>query len=204
MKGGEIHLFFNRLCCTYYLNLDLNLIEKSVLNLDGLIKEILDFSRNDRTEIKAELIDFEKLIGECYDDLKYLETNNPIKRIVSVKGVGPSYSDIKRLKILFNNLISNALRYHNSKQESAYIRIEVEQDRHKAILKVIDNGTGISSEIIGNIFKMFYRGSGNSKGSGLGLYIAKEVVEKLNGILTVESELGKGSTFTVKLQSLNP
>ena len=66
-------------------------------------------------------------------------------------------------------------------------------------MQVCDNGLGIAKEHVDKIFDMFYRASEQQSGSGLGLYIVKETIEKMNGTITVSSKLGEGSCFTVNL-----
>ncbi len=109
------------------------------------------------------------------------------------------YSDGRRLKIVLNNLISNAILYHNSYVESPFIRAEVTSEDSLCVVRITDNGKGISPEHQGRIFDMFYRASDDTKGSGLGLYIVKETVEKLGGAIEVSSVVGVGSTFTIQL-----
>ncbi len=177
-------------------------IETSVHKLDGFVRDIIDFSRNARTELEVELIEFEELIHEILDNFKYLDEKNQIKRIVYVKTAGVFYTDLKRLTIILNNLISNAVKYFNPHANGPFIEVDVSvsQDAAKIILK--DNGIGIAPEHVNNIFKMFYRGDEKSRGSGLGLYIVKETVEKLNGTISVTSKFGEGSSFTVTIPSL--
>jgi signal transduction histidine kinase len=78
----------------------------------------------------------------------------------------------------------------------------VKVDANQAIIDVSDNGTGIAPEHIENIFKMFYRGTESSSGSGLGLYIACEALEKIKGKITVTSKVNEGSTFKVTIPNL--
>jgi signal transduction histidine kinase len=68
---------------------------------------------------------------------------------------------------------------------------------------VIDNGEGISSKNINKIFDMYYRGSRSSVGTGLGLYICKEILNKLNGAITVKSEVDQGTTMTITIPKIN-
>ncbi len=72
------------------------------------------------------------------------------------------------------------------------------------MMKVIDNGIGIRKDIQAKIFNVFFRGTEDSKGTGLGLYILKNALDKLNGHVLLESEINKGSTFSVFLPDLNP
>lgn len=180
----------------------LSLIEKSIKKLDGFINDIIDFSRNARLEIVQEEIAFEELIHDVMDELKYLDEPNRISRIITVTGQGSFFSDPRRLKIILSNLIANAFKYHLPKKENPFIEIKVERSTEKAKIMVIDNGSGIPAEQLDKIFNMFFRGNVASKGSGLGLYIVKETVEKIEGAITVVSAPGNGSTFTISLPSL--
>lgn len=180
----------------------LDLIEKSIQRLDGFIRDIIDFSRNARLEIIREEISFNTLIHEVMDDLRFLDHKNSILRIVTVNGHGAFHTDSRRLKIILTNLISNAIRYHNLRQENPFIEVKVDHDDNHATIQVIDNGSGIAEQHLMNIFKMFYRANENIKGSGLGLYIVNETVDKLEGRITVSSKIDEGTTFTVSLPAI--
>ncbi|MBL7857849.1 MAG: hypothetical protein JNM57_09180 [Cyclobacteriaceae bacterium] len=178
-------------------------IEKSVQRLDGFVKDIVDFSRNARIEMTIQKIDFNLLIQEAIDNLKYLNDHNKIKIHLAMQGTQVFYTDPKRLSIILNNLIANAFKYYNPEIPNPYIKIGVVCEANKkCIITIADNGIGIGPEHIESIFKMFYRANEQSQGSGLGLYIVHETVEKLRGTIKVQSALGKGSTFTVTLPSL--
>lgn len=180
----------------------LDLIEKSIQRLDGFIRDIIDFSRNARMEIIREEITFNTLIHEVMADLRYLDEKNRILRIVTVNGYGVFHSDSRRLKIILTNLISNAIKYHNLRKEDPFIEVKVDYTETQATIRVIDNGSGIAEQHMLNIFKMFYRANENIKGSGLGLYIVNETVEKLRGEISVSSKLDEGTTFTVSLPAI--
>ena len=85
------------------------------------------------------------------------------------------------------------------KKAYRYIRVNAEDSELHHLLRVEDNGVGIEKQYLDKIFDMFYRASEKSQGSGLGLYIAKEAVTKLNGVIEVHSEFSKGSEFWVLL-----
>ncbi|MBS1682723.1 MAG: GHKL domain-containing protein [Bacteroidetes bacterium] len=182
----------------------LNKIEASISKLDGFIRDIIDFSRNARVELEVTAIEFEPLINELYQNLKYLDEHGTIKWIVNAKTDGAFYSDQHRLNVVLSNLISNAFRYYNSQIDNPFIEIDVTQNSSIAEIHVKDNGIGIAPQHIQNIFKMFYRADVRSKGSGIGLYIVKETLDKIRGEITVQSDYGVGSTFTIKLHALEP
>jgi signal transduction histidine kinase/ligand-binding sensor domain-containing protein len=180
----------------------LEMVEKSIHKLDGFIHDIINYSRNARTEIQASEIKFESVVHDIIEALKYQENAQLIRKDVYVQGSGIFFSDRKRLDIILFNLISNAIKYHRLNQEDPYIRIAVMYTTKQAIIEVSDNGLGIEQAHLENIFKMFYRADERSSGSGLGLFIAMETAEKINGTLSVTSTYGKGSVFRIQIPSL--
>jgi signal transduction histidine kinase len=180
----------------------INLIEKSVKKLDEFISEIIDYSRNSRLDLEPDVINFEVLANSAIEDLAYLDNENKLEKTVSVNGSASFYSDKTRIGIILNNLLSNAIKYYNPNEPTPAVNISITHTDKHATIRVTDNGIGIKDEHQENIFKMFFRGSERSKGSGLGLYIVKETVEKLGGTITVQSKISKGSTFEVVLPSL--
>ncbi|MCX2742445.1 ATP-binding protein [Mangrovivirga sp. M17] len=177
-------------------------IEQSIKKLDRFTKDIIDFSRNARTNLELEKINFEELISGVLEEIKYLdETRRIIIKIENSCDIG-FCSDPKRLEIIFKNLISNALKYHNLRQENPQILISINCTKNIASISIKDNGSGISKEHINNIFKMFYRATERTTGSGLGLYIVAETLDKLNGRITVKSELDKGSEFIIEIPNM--
>lgn len=181
----------------------LDLQEKSLKRLDHFIGDILDFSRNSRTDLLKEEINFEGLLQEIFNSYEFVENSDKIKKIVEVNQHEPFISDKRRLNIILNNLISNAIRYYNPFAGEPFLKVQVDTNYTQATIQVIDNGLGIGSEHIDKVFDMFYRASSYQVGSGLGLYIVQEVLEKLKGSIYIESELNKGTCFTVTIPN-NP
>ena len=182
----------------------IDLIKKCVFNIDELLREILDYSRNTRVEITTTSIDLSTLIDGAFESLNLYQDGFSIAKKVTIKETAPFYSDSTRIKILINNLVSNAFKYSKKNIADAFIEIKVEVDKERMALEISDNGIGIKKELLPNIFKMFYRATAAVSGSGLGLYIVKESVEKLGGSIVVESELEKGTKFMIELPNSNP
>jgi signal transduction histidine kinase len=179
----------------------LEMINKSALQQDNFIKEILDQSRNSRLEVKREEILFEELIEETFNQLRFAtSTGKAVEKIVYVHQERPFFSDRWRLKVILNNIISNSIRYRNGKDP--VIRVDVEIQEHAVTLAIKDNGKGIEKDHLPNVYKMFYRATDDGAGSGLGLYIVKETIEKLRGRIDIESEVGKGTTVTMEIPEL--
>lgn len=175
----------------------LELIEKSVHKLDNFISDIIHYSRNSRLDLVVREINFQELLEESIESLRYMEGAEKVRSILEVKSNTSFYSDPSRLLMVFNNIISNAVRYRDKWKEDSYLHINIHTDDQKACIIFSDNGIGIAKEYIGNVFKMFYRATTDSKGSGLGLYIVKSAVDRLAGTIQVCSEFGQGTTFTV-------
>lgn len=179
----------------------LALIEKSVNKLDHFISDIIHYSRNARMDIMPKQIDFNELLQESIDSLRYMEGADTVKSIRNIVQDAPFCSDYSRLLMVFNNIISNAVQYRDTRKDS-YLKIDIRVDAKRAILRFSDNGIGIPEEYVDNIFKMFFRANADSKGSGLGLYIVKGVLEKLEGSVSVQSKVGEGTTFNFEIPNL--
>ncbi len=177
----------------------LGMMRERVYSLDKFIKDITDYSRNNRLEIARDKVKLTDLANEVWDSLKFAPDAENINFQVDISDDIVVESDKNRLKVIISNLVSNAIRYHDRRKDAQFIRLRAQVNGRVFYLKVEDNGQGIAPEYHTKIFDMFYRANEQSKGSGLGLYIVKEALIKLSGSIHLESSLGIGSTFTVKL-----
>lgn len=181
----------------------IRLIEKSAIKLDNFISDLINFSRNSRASVDIEEVDFAAIINECKENLRFMESADQVEFISKVKGSGDFYSDPKRISIFLNNFLSNAIKYQDpNKKNKSFVNIQVSYNRSQALITIEDNGVGIKKEYQSKIFNMFFRASENSFGSGLGLYIARQAVERLGGEIKVDSKLGVGTTFAIRLPNL--
>jgi len=175
----------------------LNMIQGRVNAQDHFIRDIINYARNARTEIASEPIYLKTLVDEVVESLKF---NTNADKIVFRKNIPENVilkGDRIRLTIILSNLVSNAIKYHDLRKPSPFIEIGFQTNPRS--MYVEDNGMGIPPEHTDKIFDMFYRGSDRSSGSGLGLFITREAITKLNGRIEVTSEYGAGSRFTVYL-----
>jgi len=173
--------------------------EDNVKRLLNIIKDLTNFSRNERLEVVKDKVDFETMVRDCISSFSYMENSMKISFDINVSQPIDFYSDKIRLGILFNNLISNAIIYHRIDQEIPFINVFVNCGSSLATIIVEDNGKGIEPEYHAKIFDMFYRASQDSLGSGLGLYIVKGIVEKLGGAVELLSTPGVGTKFTIQI-----
>jgi signal transduction histidine kinase len=176
----------------------LALAEGSVDRLDQSIYDILDFADNAKIELKSESFDMREMVQEIFNDLKFL-TKLPISFQIEIEGSEMVYGDKKRLKTIIKNLASNAVKYSRIDAADAFVKFKLHQDNDQIEFQVEDNGIGIPTEQHQKIFDMFYRYANNNNGSGLGLFIVKEVLSKLDGTVSLESIEGKGSVFKINI-----
>ena len=176
---------------------------KSLTRLDNFIQDILNFSRNARIEVAREPINFSQTIEQIIDDHQAKINETGIKISYKVNGATTFISDNLRIQIILKNLISNAIKYQQPNSDNPQVSISVTINNTQATITIADNGIGIRKEHQPDIFKMFYRATELNVGSGLGLYIVKDCVDKLKGTLSFNSEYRKGSTFTVVLPYSN-
>jgi signal transduction histidine kinase len=175
----------------------LSMVEGRVHAQDHFIREIIDYSRNARTETVNESITLRTLVEEVFFSLKFNDNADKIDFKNEIPENTRIISDRIRLTVILSNLIGNAIKYHDFRKDKPYIEIGIDENTDAIYVK--DNGMGMKQEHQDKIFNMFYRGSDRSSGSGLGLFITKEAATKLGGGIQVSSVYGEGSTFKLTI-----
>jgi signal transduction histidine kinase/ligand-binding sensor domain-containing protein len=178
----------------------LSMMERSVYKLEEFIQEVVTYSRNTRMPVRFEVINFREFVKSVLQDHQYSPNFNLIEFRIEDHTDGVFISDVTRLKIILNNLLSNAIKFHWIENErNPYVLISLSRQPVYYILSVKDNGKGIPDEHLGKIFEMFYRATDETQGSGLGLYILKEAVQKLGGTVDAFSKIEVGTQITIAL-----
>jgi signal transduction histidine kinase len=177
----------------------LKMIRDAISRLDKIIHDIIDYSRNSRLEVVYENIDFQSSIEFAIQNNQHIHGMEKIKFIIDVNNKVPFFSDKKRIEIIFNNVISNCIKFHNLDQENPFVEIKIKTSPVNALITLNDNGSGIADKHIPRLYDMFYRGSEKGAGSGIGLYIVKEIIDRLKGNIRVHSALNKGTCFNIDL-----
>lgn len=180
------------------------LMRNSLKRMDHFISNLVSYSSSNRMENNPEPVCLKTLTEEISSNLRHLPHAFSIDFITEFDTDAPFFSDLHKVKIILSNLLSNAILFHNLKQEKPYIRLQSRRKASGICLTVQDNGQGIDPEFHNKIFGMFFRGNKNATGNGLGLYIVKETVEKLGGRLSFSSVLNEGTTFTIELPLMEP
>ena len=174
------------------------LIGTSINRLDETIIEILDYSRNSRLNIQVDQFNLEELITTIFDDLKP-QVEADFQFQLKVNGNPQIAADKMRLATILKNVITNGVKYRKKRAVPSYISLAITNTEDICRITISDNGEGISIENQSKVFNMFYRASTSSSGTGLGLYICKEMVAKLGGEIILSSDLSSGTTIEITL-----
>jgi signal transduction histidine kinase len=169
------------------LHQHLKYMENSIVKLEVVIEHLSNFSRNQSPVSKIDF-SFGEIVDEVLDNYKYFASINNLKIIRCFEDTDELHSDFHRIKIVLSNLISNAIKYRDARKEESYVKIMFKKNGVSSVIEIEDNGVGIPAEHQEKIFEMFFRGSTKSEGSGLGLFIVKDIVEKLKGEISLVSE----------------
>ena len=172
----------------------INIINNSVKKFSLLIKDISTIAKIEADMLGTELIDIEDCISNVEWSLenKIAESNATINTDIQVKTINFSK---KNLRSIIYNLVCNAIKF--SGDEKPIININTKIENKQTVLTVEDNGIGMTTDSLERIFEMYGRLNQEKEGFGIGLYLAKKIINASGGKIEVESELGKGSKFTI-------
>lgn len=177
----------------------IGLMDRSVVKLDTFIRNLTEFSRIARMDITPESIDFHELFEEIEEGLQYMEHAGRVTRHLHFDGDAPLYGDRFHLSVVLSNLISNSIKYQDHNKPNPRVDVRVKIRPEQANIEVADNGIGIPQEYQSKLFELFFRASTQSFGSGLGLYITKNAIEKIDGQIEIDSKPGMGTSFRITL-----
>jgi len=177
------------------------MVKTRVSDLNKFIKEVTEYSRNATSQVVVSTVSVRKLVRDALERLRYFPGANRISIQLDIADMLEISIDNTRLQIVLNNLLSNAFKYHDKKKENQFVRITGEQKEETITISIEDNGLGIPEQQVGKIFDMYARANDQVEGTGLGLYIVKETIEKLGGTISVKSKEGYGTTFSICLPS---
>lgn len=177
----------------------ISLIKKTLLKLDAYIEEMNNFFRNEKLALQRDKIDLIQILKEEEDNLKNLAHGDKISVQFELDDSIEWYSDPIRVKTIVANIFSNAIKYQDLQKQDPFIKIAAYVTEEFCDISVEDNGIGIEPEFQDKIFDQFFRATDQSQGTGLGLFIVKDTIERLRGSIKVKSKRGKGTTFFVRI-----
>lgn len=170
-------------------------------DLDHFIKEITEYSQNSRLDLELNNISLLQVVKECITALENMEEASGITFEIDIPPQLEIGTDVRRLKIVLNNLIGNAIKYADPAKSQRWVRINAMTTDDECLISIKDNGLGIPQKFHDKIFNMFYRASDRSTGSGLGLYIVKETAARMNSKIEFTSTEGVGSEFILSFST---
>jgi len=177
-------------------------MDASILRLDNLVEDILNVSRLEQNRLPIELqaVDMPVLLGALAKEFSLLAKNKGLEFRYEPQAVPAVTADPERLKQILVNLLGNAVKY----TPAGKVELSAKETDDAVIVTVADTGLGISASSLEHLFSKFYRirteQTATISGSGLGLWISREIARKMGGDLTVESIEGVGSHFRLRLK----
>ncbi len=181
-------------------------IHKQSLHLENLLNELLDFSRLEQKALKLEKeeSDIVAIAKDAVESLREKAENNGVRlEFESSDEEIKALVDPKRIRQVLVNLIDNGIKFSKKDAEDKFVKVRIEKKEDSVLISVEDNGLGIPKDKFDKIFDKFYRVDQSLtyeiSGTGLGLTVAKEIVELHGGRIWVESEEGVGTTFYVEI-----
>ena len=174
------------------------MINDRAVNLDKFISQVLALYRN-KSSIGKESINFEELINHILSEIRSEYSLDQIDiRVIGDPTISLS-TDRPRLHVILKNIITNSVIFQRMNCSKHAITISLHKNQKGIQISIEDNGHGIKEEHMPNVFKMFFRGSEKSKGSGLGLYIARQFLNRLGGSIFIRSIYDQGTMITIQL-----
>jgi signal transduction histidine kinase len=177
----------------------LDMMEASLNNLECFIRMLVDFSKTTNQPVVIEPVNLEKVINGILKNLKTHPSNGKVHVECVTSGAAVVHSDLNKVYTILSNVIRNAFDFLDPAKGSGLVSIKAHVSNAKATVEVIDNGIGIDKRFIPTVFQMFYRASSLSKGSGLGLYVAREAIVRLGGNINIRSEYGLGTFVNIQI-----
>lgn len=176
-----------------------SLIEECCNRLDYNITSTLQYYKNSRYADVKEDVDFEKIIQQLISMHKLANgVGESIQFDVFIDQPEKFIGDVFRIEVIIGNLISNAIKYQNPNEANKLIQIDIKVNKLDAVITIVDNGLGILNDHINKIFNQFFR-MHNHKGTGLGLFVVREALAKIDGKISVESVVNSGTKFTLRI-----
>lgn len=180
----------------------LSLISQSVDKMETLLHQLEQFLENSKKDLTYEPVNLKAIIADVLHEVQQEIRYHNINVTVNVEQSGYFYSDSHRFRLILFHLISNAVIFYDEQKESKSLEIDVKATSSSCSFQISDNGIGMAYEIQNKIYELFFRGSDQSTGSGVGLHIVQEVLKKMGGSISVNSVSKQGSNFFVWLPNL--
>lgn len=170
---------------------------RSVLRLNKILHNLIDLTKIKEKDIKPSEVDLNDIISDCLASISkaanFEKIHFKIRNDVDFK----LQTDVSSIRTILFHLLENAVNFIQKNNPQPFVKLEIKYESSFLIIEVTDNGQGIKKELQSEVFNMFYRANEGSTGSGLGLYIVRYAVEKLNGSIQLKSKEFSGTKISV-------
>ncbi|HHG84777.1 MAG TPA: HAMP domain-containing protein [Bacteroidetes bacterium] len=180
----------------------LGLIERTIDKMDEVLLGLLEVTWIKQGSLEYVELELKDLVSIVQRAIEHAPGYESVQFIYEIPDGFLLNSDVKMMSSVLQNLIFNAIKYHREDDSEKWVRVSASRTATRTIISVKDNGPGIPLEARDHVFDMFYRASLKSQGSGLGLYIVKNSIEKMGGTVRLKSQIGIGTEFIVDLPNI--
>jgi K+-sensing histidine kinase KdpD len=170
---------------------------RSVQRLNKILHNLIDLTKIKEKEVKPSEVALDDIISDCLSAVSSAEHFEKIHFKISNEINFKLNSDTSSLRTILFHLVENAVNFMQFDHPQPFVKLEIKYESSFLVIEVTDNGQGIKKELQSEVFNMFYRANERSTGSGLGLYIVRYAVEKLNGSIQLKSKEFSGTKISV-------
>ena len=174
-------------------------IRQTITKLEAVIRSMVDYARNTHILVNYETVLLKALVDEVVNELAFWQEASRFRFSNQIDENLQVTTDRARVKVVLHNLVSNSIKYRDPFKDDNWVRFNAVSSATYWEITLEDNGIGIRKEYLDKVFNMYFRATDSSKGSGLGLFIVKETLAKVNGTIHVESELGQYTRFVIRV-----
>lgn len=176
----------------------IEMIEQALKQIENYLAEINEYVELRKDDLQIEDFNVKNIVEKIVKDKKIKSSVN-LKFMMDIETGLEIKNDPKRFALVMNHIIDNSFQYFDREINELHLLITAKKKGDKVNIEIQDDGIGIEKEEIENVFKMFFRASHYSKGSGLGLYIAKASLKTMHGTVNIESEKDEGTKVIIDL-----
>jgi PAS domain S-box-containing protein len=177
----------------------LSMINDVLGKLDGILTDLTQITSIRQGNVQFVSVSLRKLMKEVVSEFNGHPDAKDLVFDTNIKAGNMISSDPAILRMVFRNLIGNAIKYKNTNRRKAKLQISTSEVKGATEVTFKDNGIGIDEHLLNLVFEMFFRGTTESEGSGLGLYMVRTGLEKINSSISVASKLGRGCKFIISI-----
>lgn len=178
-------------------------IEQTLHVLNNHLRNIISFNQNKLEKLEVESVELSVFISDMLTEFRYYPGFDTLDVEVAVQQKGTFLSDLSRLNLIFSNLIINCIKYRDVHKSTHLLSIRCTCEEGYMMTRIRDNGIGIEKENLDKVKEIFFREATDRLGSGLGLFIVNETIEKMGGNMRIDSEKGHYTEFVISLPSMS-